>query len=132
MVVSCYRPDYDVEQFRNDLRELRGGVDIIYAFMDYDQSIQLPPDVSVKDCRRPSKEAWMGLDLYKPLDVWLGESQYNPFAFDVAMLGNLFSSYLSVRIRPFRPRGIKLTHASVYAYRGRFRWSRRCLRCSTG
>ena len=43
--------------------------------MDYDQSIQLHFDVSVKDCRRPSNEAQMGWDLYKPLDVWLGESQ---------------------------------------------------------
>ncbi|KAI1794199.1 hypothetical protein LXA43DRAFT_164645 [Ganoderma leucocontextum] len=95
MVVNCYRPDRDVQQFRNNLCEHRGGFDVVYAFMDYDQSIQLPPDVSVKDCRRPSDEACMGSDLYKPEDVCLGEPQYNPFAFDVAMLGNLFRVHLS-------------------------------------
>ncbi|PIL33380.1 hypothetical protein GSI_04000 [Ganoderma sinense ZZ0214-1] len=90
MVVSCYRLDRDHELFRNDLRELRRRLDVRYAFMDYDQSIQLPLGVSVKNCRRPSDEAWTGWDLYKPLDVWLGESLYNPFAFDVGTLGNLF------------------------------------------
>ncbi|PIL33394.1 hypothetical protein GSI_04014 [Ganoderma sinense ZZ0214-1] len=98
MVVSCYRPDRDQKRFGGDLRELRRGTDIRYAFMDYDQSIQLPLDVSVKHCRRPSREAWMGCDMYKPLDVSLGESQYNPFAFDVAMLGNMFRAYLSEAI----------------------------------
>ena len=69
--------------------------------MDYDQSIQLHFDVSVKDCRRPSNEAQMGWDLYKLLDVWLGESQYNPFAFDVGTLGNLFRVHFWVRTSLF-------------------------------
>ena len=97
MVVNCYRLDGDREQlFRNDLREHRGRADVVYAFMDYDQSIQLPLDVSLKDCRRPADEACHGWDFYKPLDVWLGEPHYNPFAFDVGMLGNMFRVYLSV------------------------------------
>nr|VWO98563.1 APH domain-containing protein [Ganoderma boninense] len=95
MVVSCYRPDRDYHKFDDDLRELRRGPDIRYALMDFDKSIQLPLDVSVKDCRRPSDEAWTGWDLYKPLDVCLGESLYNPFAFDVGILGNMFRAYLS-------------------------------------
>nr|VWO98560.1 Oligoribonuclease (EC [Ganoderma boninense] len=94
LVVSCYRPDRDLKKFREDLHELRRRPDIRYALMDYDQSIQLPLDVSVKHCRRPSDEAWMGWDLYKPLDVWLGETLYNPFAFDVGTLGNLFRAHL--------------------------------------
>ena len=98
MVVNCYRLDSDVQQLQEDLREHRTRDDVAYALMDYDQSIQLPAGVSVKDCRRPSHEAEMGADIYKPLDVWLGEPEYNPFAFDVGMLGNLFRSHLSVRI----------------------------------
>ena len=43
----------------------------------------------------------MGWDLYKPLDVWLGESQYKPFAFDVGTLGNLFRVHFWVRTRLF-------------------------------
>ncbi|PIL33390.1 hypothetical protein GSI_04010 [Ganoderma sinense ZZ0214-1] len=103
MVVSCYRPDRDHKLFRDDLRELRRGPDLRYAFMDYDQSIQLPLDVSVKDCLRPSNEAWIGQDMYKPLDVWLGESLYNPFAFDVGTLGNMFRVYLSEAVPALPP-----------------------------
>ncbi len=97
MVVNCYRLDYDVQQFRVNLHEHRNGADVVYAFMDYDQSIQLPLDVSVKKCRRPSGEACMGSHLYKPEDVCLGEPEYNPFAFDVAMLGNMFRAHLLVK-----------------------------------
>ena len=96
MVVNCYRLDYDIKKFQDDLREHRGRADAVYAFMDYDQSIKLPLDVSLKACRRPADEACMGSDLFKPLDVWLGEPHYNPFAFDVGMLGNMFRVYLSV------------------------------------
>ena len=76
--------------------------------MDYDQSIQLPPEVSLRDCRRPSDEACSGWDLYKPDDVCNGQAEYNPFAFDVGMLGNLFRVHLSVSIHsdvdvPFAP-----------------------------
>ncbi len=102
MVVNCYRLDYDIQQFRDNLREHRNGADVVYAFMDYDQSIQLPLDVSVKECRRSSDEACMGSHLYKPEDVCLGEPEYNPFAFDVAMLGNMFRAHLSVRPCFFR------------------------------
>lgn len=99
MVVNCYRLDYDIKKFQGDLCEHRSKGDVVYAFMDYDQSIQLPPDISLKHCRRPSDEACVGSDLYKPLDVWLGEPHYNPFAFDVGMLGNLFRVHLSVGTR---------------------------------
>ena len=76
--------------------------------MDYDQSIQLPPEVSLRDCRRPSDEAYSGWDLYKPDDLCNGQAEYNPFAFDVGMLGNLFRVHLSVSIHsdvdvPFAP-----------------------------
>ena len=99
IVVSCYRPDRDHEKFRDDLRELRRGDDVRYALMDFDQSIQLPLDVSLKDYRCSSDEAWIGWDLYKPVDVSLGQSQYNPFAFDVGTLGNFFRVHFWVRIR---------------------------------
>ena len=99
--MSCYRPDRDHEKFRDDLRELRRGNNIRYAFMDYDLSVQFPLDVSLKTYRCPSDETWIGSEAYKPLDVWLGETQYNPFAFDVAMLGNMFRVHFWVRTRLF-------------------------------
>ena len=134
MLVSCYRQDRIVEQFMRDLSELRREDHVRYAFMDYDQSIQLPLDVSVKECRRPSSEAWVGWDFYKPLDVWLGESRYNPFAFDVGMLGNMFRVYLAVRMRPNPSFTLSPIHAPVLvlARRKRSRCSQPCRRCSTG
>ncbi len=127
MVVNCYRLDRDIQQFRDTLREYRNGINVVYAFMDYDQSIQLPLDVSVKNCRRSSDEACMGSELYKPDDVCLGEPEYNPFAFDVAMLGNLFRVHLSVRLCLFCRTS---THTAVH--RRQFQWSRPYQRCSTG
>ena len=62
-----------------------------------DSSLELPEDVSLHACCHPEEEAWVGAMLYKPDDVALGEPTYNPFAFDVGMLGNLFRVHFSVR-----------------------------------
>ena len=83
-----------------DLREHRqkGDPDVFYALMDFNQSIQLPADTCLRTCRRPAKESWYGAMAYKPLhsDVCLGEAEYNPFAFDVLMLGNMFRFHFTV------------------------------------
>ena len=71
--------------------------DVVWALMDYDQSIKHPTNVSLRHYRRSTDEAWAGADIYRPDDVYLGEPTYNPFAFDVAMLGNLFRVQFSVR-----------------------------------
>ena len=70
---------------------------MLWALMDYDQSIQHPENVSLKQYRRPADEAWAGAEMYRPEDIYLGEPTYNPFAFDVAMLGNLFRVHFAVR-----------------------------------
>ncbi|KAI0743609.1 hypothetical protein C8Q80DRAFT_1220561 [Daedaleopsis nitida] len=90
IVANCYRLDRDRGRLAQDLCQHRASNVVFYALMDYDQSIQLPNDASLKHCRRSSEEAWAGAEMYKPADVMLGEPEYNPFAFDVAMLGNLF------------------------------------------
>ncbi|KAI0355662.1 hypothetical protein OH77DRAFT_1495961 [Trametes cingulata] len=61
-----------------------------YALFDFDLSLQLPLETDVKRCRRPALEAFIGKRSYHPADVYQGESHYNPFAFDVACLGNLY------------------------------------------
>lgn len=59
--------------------------------MDYDQSLQLPPDTSLEDCRRPALEALFGVArYYKSSDLDLGEPYYNPFVFDVGMMRMMF------------------------------------------
>ena len=96
MVVNCYRLDRDDQRLSEDLVDHRRRDDVLYALMDYDQSIHLPEVTSVKDCCRPANEAWVGAAVYKPNDVCLGEPAYNPFAFDVGMLDNMFRVHFSV------------------------------------
>ncbi|KAI1794200.1 hypothetical protein LXA43DRAFT_1118910 [Ganoderma leucocontextum] len=98
MAVNCYRLDQDYERLSEDLFDHRKRSDVFYALMDYDQSIHLPEVSSVKHCRRPANEAWVGSAVYKPDDVCLGEPGYNPFAFDVGMLGNMFRVYFSMAV----------------------------------
>ncbi|EJF65250.1 hypothetical protein DICSQDRAFT_152498 [Dichomitus squalens LYAD-421 SS1] len=100
IVVNCYRLDRDMERLSEDLVDHRRRADVLYALMDYDQSIYLPHVTSVKHCSRPAKEAWVGYGMYKPDDIYTGEPTYNPFAFDVGMLGNLFRTNFSKAV-PF-------------------------------
>ncbi|CDO75412.1 hypothetical protein BN946_scf184855.g15 [Trametes cinnabarina] len=72
------------------LREYLRSASVSYALYDFDCAVQLPPDTSLKDCRRPPLESTIGKPDYHPGDTWQGELDYNPFAFDVACLGNLF------------------------------------------
>lgn len=95
-MVNCYRYDRLSEAFQDDLRRHRKGANVHYALMDYDQSVILPADTDIRTCRRPSAESLYGHDVYKPLDAALGEPTYNPFAFDVGMLGNIFRVHLIV------------------------------------
>ncbi|KAI0332328.1 hypothetical protein GY45DRAFT_1274204 [Cubamyces sp. BRFM 1775] len=67
----------------------------VYALLDFDLSLQLPLEASLRDCRRPAPEALIGKSDYHPFDIHQGERHYNPFAFDVACLGNLFVYYFA-------------------------------------
>ncbi|EJF65244.1 hypothetical protein DICSQDRAFT_124494 [Dichomitus squalens LYAD-421 SS1] len=102
VVVNCYRLDRDMDRLSEDLVDHRRRPDVLYALMDYDQSIYLPQVTSLEHCRRPAQEAWAGADMYRPDDVCVGEPTYNPFAYDVAMLGNLFRVNFS-RAVPLMP-----------------------------
>ncbi|CDO75415.1 hypothetical protein BN946_scf184855.g18 [Trametes cinnabarina] len=82
-------------EFPNLLDEHRRNDDAVYAFIDFGQSLQLPPDTSITDCRRPGDETCIAMNLFKPLDGNLGEPYYNPFSYDVAALGFLFRYYFS-------------------------------------
>ena len=106
-MVNHFRLDQDHRTgLKNDLREHRRGDNVLYALMDFNQSIQLPADTSLKTCRRPFDESYDGSEIYKPDDAHWGSPYYNPFAFDVAMLGNLFRFHFSVRYSSSRHVGI--------------------------
>ncbi|KAI0645513.1 hypothetical protein C8Q79DRAFT_1119239 [Trametes meyenii] len=61
-----------------------------YCLFDFNLSIQLPPDTCLRSCRRPAIESVTALTSYTPDDIALGQPFYNPFAFDVGCLGNMF------------------------------------------
>ena len=69
--------------------------------MDFDQSIMLSSKTCVRTCRRPSVESQYGSPQYKPQDIAQGQLTYNPFAFDVGMLGNMFRVHFAVGLRLF-------------------------------
>ena len=97
IVINYYRLD---RKYRNglqgDLHVHRRSEDVLYALMDFNQSIQLPPDVGLKTCKRPYEESLYGSPVYKPDDVGWGAAVYYPFAWDVALLGNMFRYHFSV------------------------------------
>lgn len=96
VLVNLYRFDHDSKAQRQDLRQHRRSDNVYYAIMDFDQSIMLPIETCVKNCRRPAIESEYGNDLYKPADIRAGQPTYNPFALDVAMLGNVFRAHFTV------------------------------------
>ncbi|KAI0355668.1 hypothetical protein OH77DRAFT_1424614 [Trametes cingulata] len=94
MVVNAYSPSLTGEEFARCLRQFRANNETFYALLDYyDQSLRLSQDVSLRNCRRPAQETWIGANPFKPADINLGEPYYNLFAFDVAALGLLFRYY---------------------------------------
>lgn len=97
MMVNCYKYNKFDDSFGDDLRRHRKSNNIYYALMDYDQSIMLPEDTDIRTCVRPSSEARHGDGTYKLWNGGFGEPTYNPFAFDVGMLGNVFRAHLCVR-----------------------------------
>ncbi|KAI0630175.1 hypothetical protein C8Q77DRAFT_1136785 [Trametes polyzona] len=76
--------------------------DVHYCVFDFDISDVLPRDVSVKTYRSDSVWTYYGTASYHPPDAWHGEHDYNPFAFDVGCLGNLYKSMFS-NVVPLAP-----------------------------
>lgn len=94
ILLNCYRL---AGTFDDDLRKHRKDGNIYYTIMDYDQSIILPPDTDLRTCTRPINESGHGSDVYKAWNGSFAAPTYNPFAYDVGMLGNLFRRHLRVR-----------------------------------
>ena len=66
--------------------KLRSEGRLIYAMFDFNTSIMLPPTARKEDFRLPYYESWVGT-YYFPCDTQQGEFDYNPFVYDVAVLG---------------------------------------------
>ncbi|KAG5720190.1 hypothetical protein E4T56_gene3219 [Termitomyces sp. T112] len=79
---------YDIcNSYRQSLR-LQGRV--TYAFYDFDCSTMFPPSMPLEECRLPSQVSYNTLYHQVPGDTLQGEIDFNPFAFDVGMLGVMF------------------------------------------
>ncbi|KAI9068263.1 hypothetical protein FKP32DRAFT_1672349, partial [Trametes sanguinea] len=95
IVVNCHSPGVSLKEFSEILSRHWQAGDVTYAIIDFGQSLQLPPDTSIVDCRRSAEETAYGMNINKPVDGNLGEPFYNPFSYDVAALGFLFRYHFS-------------------------------------
>nr|VWO98242.1 N/A [Ganoderma boninense] len=78
------------EKFYQALEAHRRRPDALHCLMDFDRSLKLPLSTSLDTCRRPAGESLVTGTPYQPSDLDLAEHDYNPFAFDVGCLGNMF------------------------------------------
>ncbi|KAI0823891.1 hypothetical protein BC628DRAFT_1489800 [Trametes gibbosa] len=85
MLVNWYCCSLNTDLCFQRWREHCRSPNVTYALFDLDLSLILPADT----------EALAGQPIYQPYDVDQGERHYNPFAFDVACLGNLYLYWLN-------------------------------------
>ncbi|KAG5341553.1 hypothetical protein C0989_009470 [Termitomyces sp. Mn162] len=63
---------------------------LTYALFDFSHSTMFPQSVRLDECRLPSYISFGTYPLQRPDDTHQGEIDFNPFAFDVGMLGIVF------------------------------------------
>ncbi|KAF7763570.1 hypothetical protein Agabi119p4_8107 [Agaricus bisporus var. burnettii] len=83
--------DEDTDRYKeNDSRmQLQWADALQHCLFDFDLSMMLPPDTDRTRCRLPYRESWIG-SWSRTHDTSQGEFDYDPFAFDVGMLGDIF------------------------------------------
>lgn len=96
IAINWYCSRFETDTCAERRREHSHSPAVMYALFDFDMSLQLPPDTSLKSCWRPADEAFTGKKLYHAPDVYEGERHYNPFAFDVACLARLYLAHFKV------------------------------------
>jgi hypothetical protein len=88
VLVSHFADDvvtYDHCKVRSRLQRSSG---LKYCLFDFDISMMLPADTDRAQCRLQYKLSRDG-SFYQPHDTLQGEFDYNPFAFDVGILGRV-------------------------------------------
>ncbi|KAF8067477.1 other/AgaK1 protein kinase [Lyophyllum atratum] len=79
--------DDDTNMLRQSLRSQNR---LTYALFDFDCSTMFPQSYTLEECRLPYQRSWRTLYLQVPSDTSHGEPDFDPFAFDVGMLGVMF------------------------------------------
>ena len=96
-LVNGFCPELEDYESVAILKDHLSSSDLAFCFFDYDLAIQLP-NASLDDTRRPAWEGNRGSLEFHPPDIYLAQPEYNPFAFDVACLGNMFLHYFTASI----------------------------------
>ncbi len=82
--------------FMNRLVQHGRSSRILYCLIDFNMSVQLPLNTPLRECRLVTKDHIFSYSPFRPLDLNYGEYDYDPFAYDVACLGNMFRSKFAV------------------------------------
>ncbi|KAI1794188.1 hypothetical protein LXA43DRAFT_998166, partial [Ganoderma leucocontextum] len=120
VLMNGYCPDLEEWQCKGIVNDHLQSPDLAFAMFDYDLSIKLPPGVSLKYCRLPSSEGDRGGFHFHPRDISLGEPEYNPFAFDVGCMGNMFLYYFVEAIRVLPQLAPLFARMTTHVVDGRF------------
>ena len=75
-------------------QELWSLLDVAYSFIDYNLQFECPREVTLRQCKVPVDVS--SVSMFIPSDLYLAPPFYDPFAYDVACLGNLFRCTFSV------------------------------------
>lgn len=67
-----------------------------YCLYDFSLSVIFPSDLPPEQCLLLSEVSFQGFRWYGPPDVFRGEIVYDPFAYDVACMGNMLKSSFEV------------------------------------
>ncbi|KAF9011294.1 kinase-like domain-containing protein [Cyathus striatus] len=89
--VFNFLPIHMVECYWRDpiYKSLQSERQLVYSVIDFGISIKFPDDYSAEQCRLPYKESWWGTHFIP--DTMQGEFDFDPFAYDVGVLGIVFA-----------------------------------------
>ena len=83
--------------FSSRLSEYRRTSRILYCLFDFNLSVQFPLETPLHKCRLVADTVVFPTTPCAPWQMLLGAYDYDPFAYDVACLGNMFRARYSVR-----------------------------------
>ncbi|RPD78063.1 hypothetical protein L226DRAFT_610063 [Lentinus tigrinus ALCF2SS1-7] len=75
---------------KSRLIEHRRSSPVLYCLFDFNMSVQFPLETPLHECRLVAETVMFAGTPYSPCDAHYGAYDYDPFAHDVACLGNIF------------------------------------------
>ncbi|KAF9011291.1 hypothetical protein BDQ17DRAFT_1420683 [Cyathus striatus] len=96
---SKFKPENNCEKVRDALDLMHHMLKVgLYSY--FGVSIKFPEDYTPEQCRLPYWESWLGTD-FMP-DTWQGEFDFDPFAYDVGIMGRMFAESFQ-QLTPLAP-----------------------------